>query len=371
MFDLNVVEFKFPGHSVGAYPRFGRVRFPHITCHCRRVRPLRQWPPSCSDATGQLLGALQPPPSPRSGLRVITDSRDICWGGASASPGKVGRKITRWEFVDMAELLPECWSSFGPKESVSTPGTRFGGYRRRRAVTDIATWVQYFATYVSVMSTPHPQAVPELLAYLIFVLWASQDFGGIAWMTYDAAFRRQAFITGNRQWSKANPSLYSICFSGVARTGQRCELCLSLTHLTRECTMVNDPDPDVSARLKTLESAVLAFYVAPLSAAGAYPSHQVTRYLQKLECREVPHATVSVSACVQGLRGPESCYGLLRSPPGTEVQLGIHCPGHQVGVSCRLPVWFGPLSVGSTEHALSVTVPRKDLRVPGNGMRSR
>ena len=152
-------------------------------------------------------------------------------------PAKLAEKITRWEFVDMAELLPECWSSFGPKESVSAPGTRFGGYRRRRAVTDIATWVQCFATYVSVMSTPHPQAVPELLAYLIFVLRASQDFGGIAWVTYDAAFRRQALITGSRQWSKVNPSLYSICFSGVARTGQRCELCLSLFHPTRDCTM--------------------------------------------------------------------------------------------------------------------------------------
>ena len=174
-------------------------------------------------------------------------------------PAKLGERITRWEFIEMSELLPEFWSLLSPKDSGTTPNLKQGVQRRKRAVTDIATWVQCFATYISVMSTPHPEAVPELLAYLIFILRVSQDFGGVAWVTYDAAFRRQAFITGNRQWSKVNPSLYSICFTGVARTGQRCELCLSLSHPTVDCTLVSDPDPDITTRLKTLESAVLVF----------------------------------------------------------------------------------------------------------------
>ena len=78
-------------------------------------------------------------------------------------------------------------------------------------------------------------------------------------MTYDAAFRRQASITTNRQWSKVNPSLYSICFSGVAQTGMHCDLCLSLSHTTQECSLAGGQDSDVSARLGTLESAILAF----------------------------------------------------------------------------------------------------------------
>ena len=109
--------------------------------------------------------------------------------------------------------------------------------RRKWAVMDIATWI-------------HSSGQPGL--------WGGGG-GGVAWVRYDAAFRRQAFITGNRQWSKVNPSLYSICFSGAARTGVRCKLCLSLCHPTCECTLVCDPNPDVSTRLKTLESAVLAF----------------------------------------------------------------------------------------------------------------
>ena len=122
------------------------------------------------------------------------------------------------------------------------------------------------------MSTPHPQAVPELLAYLIFILRASQDFGGVSWVTYDAAFRRQAFITGNRQWSRVNPSLYSICFSGIVRAGTRCELYLSLSHPTRDCTLVSDPDPDVTTWLKTLESAVLAMTSHPSLQQGSSSS---------------------------------------------------------------------------------------------------
>ena len=158
----------------------------------------------------------------------------------------------------MAEILPQFWSPLNPGEASLTPAATLGGTRRKRAVTDIATWLQCFVTYTSVMSTSHLQAVPELLAYLIFILRASQDFGGVDWVTYDAAFRQQAAITGNRQWLRVNPSLYSICSSGVARAGTRCELCLSLSHPTRDCLLASGQDSEVSTRLKTLESAVLA-----------------------------------------------------------------------------------------------------------------
>ena len=81
-------------------------------------------------------------------------------------------------------------------------------------MTDIATWVQCFATYVGVLAGTTPEAIPELMAYLVHIVRVSQDFGSLAWVNYDSAFRRQAASTGNRQWSRVNPSLYSICFSG-------------------------------------------------------------------------------------------------------------------------------------------------------------
>ena len=101
------------------------------------------------------------------------------------------------------------------------------------------------------------EAVPEMLAYLVCILRTGQDFGGLAWVNYDSAFRRQAAATGNRQWSRVNPSLYSICFAGVARSSVRCDLCLSLHHHSKDCAMVADADPDVGSQLKAVESAVL------------------------------------------------------------------------------------------------------------------
>ena len=190
-------------------------------------------------------------------------------GPASGSPGvyvgeglppvpiKLAERIQRWDFVEMAELLPEYWGV--------VPGTKLGAettsttkLARKKKVTNIMTWVQCFVVYTSVMAAKHPEATPELMAYLICILRVSQDFGGMAWVNYDAAFRRQAAATSNRQWSRVNPSLYSICFAGSARTSTRCDLCLSLTHVTRDCPMVEDPDPEVGSRLKAIESAVLA-----------------------------------------------------------------------------------------------------------------
>ncbi len=74
-------------------------------------------------------------------------------------------------------------------------------------MTEITTWIQCYACYVSVLATKFPA---ELMAYLVTIFRVSQDFAGVAWVRYDAAFRRQAAISGNRKWSQINPSLYSL-----------------------------------------------------------------------------------------------------------------------------------------------------------------
>ena len=178
--------------------------------------------------------------------------------GLPPVPVKLVERIHKWEFVDMAELLPEYW---GSTQSVRPESELTQGHPRpvtKKKVTDILSWIQCFAVYTSVMASKNPEAVPELLAYLVCILRTSQDFGGLAWVNYDSAFRRQAAATGNRHWSRVNPSLYSICFAGVARSSVRCELCLSLNHRSKDCAMVADSDPDVGSRLKAVESAVLA-----------------------------------------------------------------------------------------------------------------
>ena len=196
--------------------------------------------------------------------------------GLPPVPPKLAEKIRRWEFVDMSELLPEFWGLPSLSKSEGQSTAQHPPARRSRKVIDLASWIQCFATYVGVLSGSSPEAVPELMAYMIQIVRASQDFGGLAWVNYDLAFRRQATATGNKLWSKVNPSLYSICFAGAARVIKRCDLCLSLTHEARDCALAGEGDHDVGSRLAAIESAVLAFASAG-SGATQLPSGRAFR----------------------------------------------------------------------------------------------
>ncbi len=206
-------------------------------------------------------------------LPSATKSSGIYIGeGIPPVPEKLAGKIRRWEFVDMAELLPELWGSSPAKSDEVSGSQQPATGRKKRKISDIWMWLQSYALYVGVMAGQHPEAVPELMAYLVNILRASQDFTGLAWLTYDAAFRRQAAITGNRQWSRLNPTLYNICFVEKAWATSRCELCMDLHHKTNECALVSEADPDVATRLKAIESAVLLMSASSQGGSSQQPS---------------------------------------------------------------------------------------------------
>ena len=122
----------------------------------------------------------------------------------------------------MCEMLPEFWPQLRELEDKNVAPKR-----RPKQVTDFTTWLQCFAAYTSVLAGTHPAAIPELMAYLVTISRVNQDFSGLAWVRYDAAFRRQAALTANRRWSQINPMLYSISFTGRAQQLALCELCLA------------------------------------------------------------------------------------------------------------------------------------------------
>ena len=59
-------------------------------------------------------------------------------------------------------------------------------------------------------------------------------------------------------WSRINATLYTMCFTGKALAIARCELCFASTHTTTQCGLQGDADPELPARIKAIESAVLA-----------------------------------------------------------------------------------------------------------------
>ena len=174
--------------------------------------------------------------------------------GTSPVPTKLAIKIWKGEYVDMGELLPEFWVDAREQSDVR----REVRPRQGRKVTDIFTWLQCYSTYVAVRVPKAPLLAPEFMTYQATIMRASQDYAGLAWVRYDAAFRRQAALTGNTRWSVINTTIYTMCFTGIAVSTKRCELCLATSHTERECAQRGDPDPGMGDRLKAIESAVLA-----------------------------------------------------------------------------------------------------------------
>ena len=110
--------------------------------------------------------------------------------GLPPVPLKLAEKIRRWEFVDMAGLLPEFWSLASATKPEGQPSAQLSLSRRPRKVTDLALWVHGFVTDVRVLAGSSLETVSELMAYLIQIVRVSQDFGGLAWVNYDLAFSR-------------------------------------------------------------------------------------------------------------------------------------------------------------------------------------
>ena len=152
----------------------------------------------------------------------------------------------------MHELLPEFWHD--QKDGGKTTDKA----KSKKRALDLTVWLQCFAVYVGVLGPRFPAEVPELMAYMISIVRASQEYEGAAWAAYDTAYRRQAAAQGRTGWSQINPSLYAICFTGKAKKSERCDRCLSATHRADDCSLAAEDDPDVTKRLKAIESAVVA-----------------------------------------------------------------------------------------------------------------
>ena len=172
--------------------------------------------------------------------------------GLPPVPAKLVARIVRHEFVEMHELLPEFWHD--QKDGGKTTDKA----KSKKRALDLTVWLQCFAVYVGVLGPRFPAEVPELMAYMISIVRASQEYEGAAWAAYDTAYRRQAAAQGRTGWSQINPSLYAICFTGKAKKSERCDRCLSATHRADDCSLAAEDDPDVTKRLKAIKSAVVA-----------------------------------------------------------------------------------------------------------------
>ena len=91
--------------------------------------------------------------------------------GLPPVPSKLPAKVLLHKFVEMHELLPELWH----KRDGAKPADRT---RAKNRALDITVWLQCFSIYVGVLGPQSPLEVPELMAYMIAIVRASQEYEG-------------------------------------------------------------------------------------------------------------------------------------------------------------------------------------------------
>ena len=131
----------------------------------------------------------------------------------------------------MREMLPDAWQA--PRDDHSC--CRATRPRRGGLVTDILLWTEGYAALVAILATAHPDKIPHFMAYLKTITHASRNFDGVAWASYDAAYRRQAAACSFYDWATIDSALYNEAFTGRARIMPRCRYCLSETHQSTDC----------------------------------------------------------------------------------------------------------------------------------------
>ena len=105
---------------------------------------------------------------------------------------KIVAAIVSGELIELASLLedhiepePPCFTLVADKLVIRPT-------KRRKAITDILSWMQAFAVYTLVVTAYYPPRVADLLKYQLLIMRTAQQFSGSAWLSYDRAFRRQA-----------------------------------------------------------------------------------------------------------------------------------------------------------------------------------
>ena len=159
--------------------------------------------------------------------------------GLPALPRKLVERIHNNEYVDFAELPPAKGRSRTPapvgegqilvlQAGDVTPS--------RRAIPELATWIQCYGIYVAVLTSRQPHRSTELMAYQSIVAKASARYKWPSWVIYDQSFRQEMASTPGQSWARVDPTIYSLCFYGQnVSTENWCPNCQTMDHLAQEC----------------------------------------------------------------------------------------------------------------------------------------
>ena len=155
------------------------------------------------ESLSAILASAETTPHPIAVLKL--PSTVMLGTGLPFLPKKLMDKILAGEYVDFAELPP----ARGKARAV--PQAQEGQIvvvqaadllQSRRVIPDLATWLQCYAIFTTVIASKNPARLPDLMAYMSIIAKANQNFAWPSWVVYDQNFHQEAACSTNTQWAR-------------------------------------------------------------------------------------------------------------------------------------------------------------------------
>ena len=107
---------------------------------------------------------------------------------------KIVAAIVSGEFIELASLLKDHIEPEPPCFTLVADQLVIQPTKRRKAMTDILSWMQAFAVYSLVVTANYPARVTDLLKFQLLIMRTAQQFSGSAWLAYDRAYLFTVFF---------------------------------------------------------------------------------------------------------------------------------------------------------------------------------
>ena len=140
----------------------------------------------------------------------------VLGGGLPAIPSDILKRIQSKSYMELSELLPE-----RIQESFLYPD---GKKKKAPAIDKFVNWVLAFCTYSQALLSVNSSIGGELLTFVGTVARLARDHPGLAWATYERAFRANVVADPSIKWNKLDQEVWALNTVKAAQPVQSSQL---------------------------------------------------------------------------------------------------------------------------------------------------
>ena len=154
---------------------------------------------------------------------LIKNPTSVVADGIPPIPTKLLEKIRRWEYIDLATLIgdqnqgrddPVDYNANGNQVVIIESLERTS--RKKKAVSDIFTWVQAYSVLVAALTSDKATTKDEsvgLVAHQHIILQMAKELSPAQALKYDQEFHEWAAAKDVKKWGELNFSIYGRCLA--------------------------------------------------------------------------------------------------------------------------------------------------------------